>query len=105
MDTSTLKEILINTLAEYTGEALNGYSYLTSDASGQLFTIVSVGGVHDKRVVDTGLVVQLHDEQIVIEHDVNDKPLVDALIQAGVPREKIVLAYSGEPVQANSPLS
>jgi hypothetical protein len=28
----------------------------------------------------------------------DDRPLVDALIQAGIPREKIVLAYLGEAV-------
>lgn len=99
MDTSTLKEKLLHVLEGYTGEALNGYSYLTSDAEGRLFTVVSVGVVRDKRVADTGIVVHLRDGKIVIERDVNDKMLVDALIQAGIPREKIVLAYSGEPVE------
>lgn len=28
----------------------------------------------------------------------HNKPLVEALVQAGIPREKIVLAYAGEPV-------
>lgn len=35
---------------------------------------------------------------IVIEEDATDKPLVDALEQRGVPRDKIVLAYAGETV-------
>ena len=40
---------------------------------------------------------------IVIERDVNDKPLVDALLQAGIPRKQIVLAYAGEPVNEPVP--
>jgi hypothetical protein len=36
--------------------------------------------------------------QIVIEMDDSNKPLVDALLQAGIPRSKIILAYAGEPV-------
>jgi hypothetical protein len=36
--------------------------------------------------------------QVVIEQDVNDKPLVDALVQNGLHREQIVLAYAGEVV-------
>ncbi|MBK9124901.1 MAG: XisI protein [Chloroflexi bacterium] len=34
---------------------------------------------------------------VVIEDDQTDRPLVDALLQRGVPREKIVLVYAGEP--------
>jgi hypothetical protein len=35
---------------------------------------------------------------VVIERDQNDKLVVDALLQAGVPRSQIVLAYAGEHV-------
>lgn len=37
-------------------------------------------------------------DKIVIEEDATDKPLVDALLQRGIPREQIVLAYAGEPI-------
>jgi hypothetical protein len=57
-----------------------------------------VGHVRDQRIVDTGLVVRLIGEKVIIERDVNDKPLVDALLQAGIPRGQIVLAYAGESV-------
>lgn len=35
---------------------------------------------------------------VVIENDGTDKPLFDALLGRGIPREKIVLAYANEPV-------
>ena len=35
---------------------------------------------------------------IIIDRDINNKPLIDALVQAGVPRTQIILAYMGEPV-------
>ena len=94
-----LAEILYEAMTGYAGEALNGYSYLTSSADQQVFTVVSVGQVRDRRVVDTGLVARIKNNHIIIEYDVNDKPLVDALIQAGVPRKQIVLAYAGENVE------
>lgn len=99
MDTkpvNMMREILHETLQGYAGKALNGYSYLTTSAEGNVFTIVSVAHFGDERIVDTGLVARLSGDTIVIEHDVNDKPLVDALIQAGVPRSQIILAYMGE---------
>jgi hypothetical protein len=39
---------------------------------------------------------------VIIEVDRNDKPLVDVLLQTGVNRENIVLAYAGEAVAALS---
>ncbi len=92
----TLTETLRQVMMGYAGEALNGYSYLTSSADQQVFTIVSVGQVRGQRIVDTGLVVRIKNKRIIIEYDVNDKPLVDALVSAGIPRNQIVLAYAGE---------
>ena len=96
---ATLKDTLEHVLIGYAGKALNGCSYLTSSADQQVFAIVSVGHVRGQHIVDTGLVVRLINDRIVIERDVNDKPLVDALVQAGVPRAQIVLAYAGESVE------
>ena len=93
---ATLKDTLEHVLMGYAGKALNGCSYLTGSADRQVFAIVSVGQVRDQHIVDTGLVVRLVNDRIVVERDVNDKPLVDALVQAGVPRGQIVLAYAGE---------
>ena len=92
----TLTETLRQVMMGYAGEALNGYSYLTSSADQQVFTVVSVGHVRDQRIVDTGLVVRIKNRHIIIEYDVNDKPLVDALVTAGIPRNQIILAYAGE---------
>jgi hypothetical protein len=94
-----LIDTLRQTLNGYTGEALNGYSYLTESNDGTVFTVVSVGNLPDKRIVDAGLIVRVVGDRIIIERDMNDKPLVDALLQDGVPRQRIVLAYAGEPVE------
>ena len=61
-----------------------------------VFAIVSVAQVKNKRVVNAGLVVRLDNDQIIIESDINDKPLVDALVQAGIPRNQITLVYDNE---------
>jgi XisI protein len=92
-----VKETLKRVLAGYTGEGLNGYSYLTSSADERVFTSVSVGRADGKEFVFADLIVRLIGNRIVIDHDANSDPLVDALVQAGIPRERIVLAYAGEP--------
>lgn len=94
---------LINVLKEslegYAGRALNGYSYLTNSADNCNYTLISVGYLPDKRIVDASLIVRIVGEQIVIERDVNDRPLIDVLLQAGIKRDEVVLAYNGELVE------
>ena len=94
----TLKQILKQTLAGYTGEGLNGYSYLTSTSDEQVFTSVSVGVNQGKQFAFVDLLVRLVGEYIVIDYDANSDPLFEALLEAGIPRRQIVLAYTGEAV-------
>jgi hypothetical protein len=89
-------------MQNYAGEALNGHLYLTSNDDEGLFTIMSIANVRSERVVETGIVARIEYETIIIERDVSNKLLVDALIQAGIPREQIVLAYAGETAKATS---
>jgi len=93
-----LTDLLKACLEGYTGRALNGYSYLASSADDRKHTVISVGQLPDKRIVDASLIVHVVGDRIIIERDVNDRPLVDALQQAGIERQQIVLAYAGEPV-------
>ena len=95
-DSLTVK--LATAMRGYAGQDLNGRSYLTRDANGQVFTIVSIGAVRGQHFADTNLVARIVDDRIVIDHDVNDRPLVDALLEAGILRRQIVLAYAGESV-------
>src|SRR5689334_8899635 len=94
-----LKETLVNVLRSYAGKGLNSYSYMTHSDDGQFYTVVSIGQVRGKQIVETGIAVRLRDNKIIIERDVNDKILADALMQAGIPRQQIVLAYAGESVE------
>ncbi len=92
----TLQHTLKAAMAGYAGPALNGESLLTTSADGRVLTVVSIGQVAGETVVDIGLIARVVEERVVIDRDVNNKPLVDALMQAGVPRRQIVLAYAGE---------
>ena len=96
----TLKETLLRVMAGYAGEALNGDLYLTTNEDAGVYVVVGIADDVDERVVDAGLVVRLAQEKIVIEYDGNDKPLYKTLIQAGIPRAQIILAYVGERMEA-----
>jgi hypothetical protein len=73
------------------------YSFL--DDAQKLYAVVSVP--HLPRPWPSRVVVmaQVVGDKVIIIEDNTDKPLVDALmVNGGVPREKIILAYAGEAV-------
>ena len=49
MDTATLKEILLEELQGYTCEGLNDFAYLTTNEAQQIYTILDIAQVRDKR--------------------------------------------------------
>ena len=55
--TATLKQFLLEELEGYTGKGLNDFAYLTTNEAEQLYTIVDIATVRDKRLVGTVLVV------------------------------------------------
>ncbi|MHB8626045.1 MAG: element excision factor XisI family protein [Aggregatilineales bacterium] len=93
-----LKAVLIREVSAYAKKGYNCHSYLTTNADQSHLVVFAIGMVHSKRIVNTSLIVELIGDTIIIDEDINTKPLVDALVQAGVPREQIILAYEGEPV-------
>ena len=93
-----LKEILMPILKSYTGEALNGFSILTQDIDGNWFSIIATGYRKEKHFTFTVLIVRIMGELVIIEEDRNSDPVYEELIEAGIPREQIILAYAGEAV-------
>jgi len=92
-------ETIRQTIAEYAKPSLTGESsYLTQSADGSMFTVVDVSAIGSRHSANISLAVRLLPGLVIIEHDVNNKPLVDALVQVGIPRETIILAYAGEPI-------
>jgi len=91
----TLRETVRSVMEGYAKRGYNSRSHLMQNEDGTLFTVITVP---EKSASFVSLLVRVIGQKVIIERDQNDKMLVDALIQAGVSREKIVLAYAGEPV-------
>jgi len=93
-----LNDAVKKVVAGYAGKVLNGDSYLTQSEDGTVFTVVIVTHIKGKHVSGVSLIVRIVDDIVIVERDQNDKIVMDALVQAGIPRSQIVLAYAGEPV-------
>lgn len=94
----SLKDTVYQVVAGYATEGLNGVSYLTRSEDGNVFTVTDFARVRGKHISGVSTMVRLVGDIVIIEQDQNDKTVLDALLQAGVPREQIILAYAGEPV-------
>jgi len=90
-------------MAEYSGEALNGVLYLLQNADKTILSVIGQSVQRGERHTSVNLLVRAADDFIVIEHDANNKPLYEALMQAGIPRERIILAYAGETIPKSKP--
>ena len=90
-----LKDTVRAVMAGYARKGLNSHSDLTHNDDYTVLTVVTT--VNGKNTPFMSLLVRILADMVVIERDQNDKPLVDALVQAGIPRHRIVLVYAGEP--------
>jgi hypothetical protein len=73
-------------------------SYYIGDEKQQRYTVVVIPEEDHPLVSHTGVIVmaRIVGNKVIIDEDITDKPLYEELIQRGIPREQIVLAYAGE---------
>lgn len=93
----TLTSVVRNAIVGYARKGLNSQSHLTRNDDNSVFSVVTVT---EQNVSFVSLLVRIFGDLVIVEQDRNDKPLVDALVQAGIPRDTIILAYRGEVVPA-----
>jgi hypothetical protein len=74
----------------------NARAFRVNDPENQIYAVVVVPDYPRKRIAGMVVMARVVGDVVVIEHDITDKPLFEALMQAGVPRENIVLTYAGE---------
>lgn len=93
-----LKAITRRVVAAYAVPVLNGESYFAQSEDGNLFTVIDIVQTKTQRYTNTSLVVRIVGDHVIVERDQNDKIVLDALLEAGIPRDRIILAYAGESV-------
>ncbi|MFN8421013.1 MAG: element excision factor XisI family protein [Anaerolineae bacterium] len=93
-----LEAILRHEVSEYVWDEADSKAYFMQDAAHRVYSVLLVPHENTQDSVTIIVARLTNDDRIVIDTDLTDKPLYDALIQAGVPRERIVRAYAGERV-------
>jgi hypothetical protein len=91
-----LAEIVKTAVFWYAGGSEDTITFKMVDAEKEAWGVV-IADV-PTHTLPTALMVmaRIVGEWVVVEADNTDRPLVDKLVAAGVPRERIILAYAGE---------
>lgn len=95
-----LNEIVRTEVQKYAGDG-RGYQirlFAVLDDLRQEYLVVSVDYPRYKTMAAVVVLARILGDKVIIEEDTTNKPLVEALVQQGIPREQIILAYQGEPV-------
>ncbi len=98
-----LIQITRREVEKYAGISDDAKAYLILDDTRRTY---AVNGIMDEPGKDHAWIIvqaRVADNHVIIDEDnVLDKNLVYALLQSGVPREQIILAYEGENTPAIS---
>jgi len=79
------------------GKSVGAATFVISDVQRQTYAVVAIPDDFAQRPAWVIVMAHLDGNHIIVDEDRTDKPLVDALmINGGIPREQIVLAYAGE---------
>lgn len=93
-----LEHIVRHEVEQYQTPGLKATTYYIEDIARQIFLVMVVPAQDHPKPFKARAVVmaRIVNDYVVIDEDATDRPLHHELVRAGIPREKIVLAYAGE---------
>jgi hypothetical protein len=97
---TNLLEITRREVRKYVGNTPHARMYGLLDDQNGCYGVVIVPEDEAERPAYMAVLARVVGDMVIIEEDGTvDKPLVEALmVNGGIPREQIVLAYQGEPL-------
>ncbi len=99
-----LTALVQKAVADYAGPSLDetDVAYYVGDNERQIYMVVITPNNPEEEDPVVMLMARVVDNTVIITTDITDRPLFEALVQLGVPREQIILAYEGEKVASVS---
>ena len=97
-----LTTIIQQQVKDYAVPTYKAKTYYVGDEKQQIYTVIVVPNDNYPISAKAGITVmaRIVDDHVVIDQDITDRPLYEALVGAGIPREQIILAYAGEVLPA-----
>ena len=95
---ASLASIVKEVVFSYASGGLNLRTFALSNEEQGVYGVNVIDWPEHHRSAGVVVLARIEGEQVIVEEDLTDRPLVEALVTAGIPRERIVLKYT-EPSQ------
>lgn len=93
-----LVETVKETVFWYAGSSPHTKTFRLENEAEHIYAVTILDTKNRQLDASVVVIARVQGDWVIIEEDLTDRPLVDRLVAAGVPRDKIILAYMGEPV-------
>lgn len=90
--TDVITAIVQREVAEYAAESPNSKAYFVENPAEQVYAVLVVPDQTPQKSTIM-VMARVTEDQIIILTDKTDRPLSDALVQAGIPQSQIIPAY------------
>lgn len=90
------KLILREEILRYIGPSPSDSLFAACDDDAGTYTLISIEAPPARPDAMLVIAARVIGEHIIIEHDITESPLLDALLEAGISRDTIILTYAGE---------
>jgi len=97
---ASLASIVKEVVFSYASGGLNLRTFALSNEDQGVYSVNVIDWPEHHRPASVVVLARVEGEQVIVEEDLTDRPLVEALVTAGIPREQIVLKYA-EPSTAD----
>jgi hypothetical protein len=91
-----LEQILKEEVFKYAGGGFNLKMFPLANADQKVYAVNIIDAPLRKMGAGVVVLARIIEDFIIVEEDNTTKPLVEALMQRGIPRKQIILAYAGE---------
>ena len=91
-----LTEVVQREVKDYAHPAYKAQIYYTQDDKHLIYAVIVVPDLPRPFPARIVVMARIVGDKVVIDEDTTDRPLYEALMRSGIPREQIVLAYAGE---------
>lgn len=91
---ASLNDLVREVVFSYASGGLNLRTYPLSNEDQHIYAVNVIDWPERQRPAGVVVLARIEGDQVIIEEDLTDRPLVEALVSAGVPREQIILKYA-----------
>lgn len=93
-----LADTVRETVFWYAASHDNFQLFKLANEADQVYAVTILDTKNRQKDAQVVVIARVQGDLVIIEEDLTDRPLVDRLVAAGIPRDKIIMAYMGEPV-------